>query len=258
MKAFPRDIQIQTLKERHIGVESELGTEGSYREDLPSGLEEKLNKNGLLQSIGYDGGGREFRTNPISVKSLLKQVKGRRYFSGYYMELSHHTTVLSSGGTHVHISILDSDHENMEANAVALATAFYDQFQKIAGRKTSWAYNLSRETNIRTFEDIKEYVNGSSRGDRTYYMKGSMLGPTKHKTLEFRGPKGSNNPEEILAWIDFVNTVVKVANRPSVNGVKFGDLIKGSYITEYVKKFPRSRRFSNMGLNKTLNVACLV
>lgn len=255
MKAFPRDIEIETLKERHIGVESELGVKGCerYSENLPDDLESKLSEKGLLQNIGHDGGGREFRTNPISVKSLLKQVRGRKYFEGYYMELKHHTTVLGSGGTHVHISILDSDHENMEANAVALATAFYQQFQKIAGRKSSWAFKME----VKTFEQVKEQLGRSRRSNRVYEMKGSILGPTYHKTLEFRGPKGSNNSEEILAWIDFLNGVVKVANRKSVNGVKFADLIKGSCISEYVKTLTGTRKFTKHELNKTLNTAKL-
>lgn len=251
MKAFPRDIEVQTLSDRHIGVESELGINGGNIERLPSGLEDKLQEKGLLQDIGFDGGGREFRTNPISCKSVLKQVRGRKYLEAYYIELSHHTTVLDSGGTHIHISILDSDHVNMEANAVALATAFYEQFQKISGRNTHWA----RSFGLETIDEVKNYLNARRIGDsRVYGIKGSMLGPTRHKTLEFRGPKGSNNIGEILAWIDFVNRVVEVANRESVDGVKFGDLIKGSYITEYVENLPRNRRLSERDLNRKLNV----
>ena len=254
MKAFPRDINVRKLKERHIGVESELGIKSSpIIRELPDGLELKLNKKGLLHSVGYDGGGREFRTNPIRVKSLLKQKLGKRYFEGYYMELRRHTTVLPTGGTHIHISILDSDHENMEANAVALSSAFYREFQAISGRQSSWAPKLS----FSTYDDLKQYLASRRQPNRSYYTKGYMLSPTAHKTLEFRGPKGSNNPEEVLAWIDFINRVVEVANRQSVNGVKFGDLIKGPYITKYVKSLIRRHELSKDDLNKTLNLAHL-
>lgn len=249
MKAFPRDIEVQTLKERHIGIESELGV-GSNREILPLGLESKLQEKGLLQGIGFDGGGREFRTNPISCKSVLKQVRGRKYLEAYYVELSSCTTVLDSGGTHIHISILDSDHENMEANAVALATAFYEQFQKISGRSSRWA----RKFGFNRLDEIKQYLNQYRNSSRAYSLKGSMLAPTRHKTLEFRGPRGSNNCEEILAWVDFVDRVVKVANQESVGGVKFKELLKGQHIAKYIKDLPSNRKLSWHDLNTKLNI----
>ena len=266
MKAFPKDIEVTTLTERHIGIESELyvGEDGDH---VPSGVEQALHEQGLLQSIGYDGGGREFRTNPISIKSILKQKKGQAYLTAYYAVLKANTRVTEYGGTHIHISILDSDHKNMESNAVALAEVFYTQFQKIAGRQSHWAKKLSQRcgqsfTNI---DEIREYIAGrtceSWSGEnkpRTYVMKGSILGPTGHKTLEFRGPVGSNDSEEILAWVEFLDIVVKTANRKSVHGVQFMDLITGPRISEYVKKLDGWRVLTDAELTKTVNEKELV
>jgi len=256
MKAFPKDIDVANLKERHIGVESELWVKtDSYQE--VGHFEHRLKENWLLQSVGFDGGGREFRTNPIRIKSLLKQVTGRKYLTLYYAHLKNHTEVTESGGTHIHISILDGDHKNMESNAFALSTVFYEQFQKIAGRKTNWARKDG--AGLKTIDDCKKYCDDREReaGSRVYYMKGSMLGPTSHKTLEFRGPKGSNDVNEILAWVDFLNNVVKAANHKSIDGVKFGDLVKTDVIAAYIKDLPRGRRLTKRDLNKTVNAGKL-
>lgn len=253
MRAYPKAIDVQTLTERHVGVESELGIRGRKREDLPPELEPTLEATRLLQSIGYDGGGREFRTTPISVKSLLEQARGRKRFEDYYQELSRCTEVLSSGGTHVHISLLGSDHVNIEANAMALATGFFEQFQKVAGRQSPWANKL----NATSWDEINKWLRKHRASPHLYRAKGSMFAPTGHKTLEFRGPKGSNSFTEVLAWIDFVNCVAEVANRKSVDGVQFRDLLGGSYIAEYVASLPADRVLSKLDLDKTLNVTNL-
>lgn len=258
MKAFPRDVEVATMKERHIGIENELIVGTQYQE-VPPNITEKLRQRGFLNSVGHDGGGREFRTNPISIKSLLKQVKGNKYLCEYYDTLKSITKVADSGGTHLHISILNSDHPNMEANATALGVAFFEQFQKIAGRKTSWARSFGERQQATTLAGVKERVNShkSTRG-RTYYLKGSMLGPTNHQTLEFRGPKGSNNKVEILAWAEFLDNVVKYANRDSVEGVKFGQLLEGNYISSYARGLKLLRRLSKKDLERTFNGSTLL
>ena len=80
MKAFPRDIEVRTMTVRHIGIENELAVEGKNEYDiqdpnrgnLPEKSMDKLSKHGIFQSIGHDGGGREFRTNPISLKAVYQ------------------------------------------------------------------------------------------------------------------------------------------------------------------------------------------
>lgn len=249
------------MTERHIGIESELRIKNDMtgEQNVPRNVEYSLNEQGLLQSIGYDGGGREFRTNPISVKSILKQVRGRKYLTRYYDILSESTEVSERGGTHIHISILDKDHVNMESNATALAMAFFSQFQKIAGRSSHWASRFHIDgvgntdiTKLREYLDRSRYI-----CSRAYSHKGSMLNPTGHQTLEFRGGVGTNDIKDILAWIDFLNNVVKTSNRESVDGVKFGDLLKGETISEYVKGLKGWRKLSKRDLNKVVNVNAL-
>jgi hypothetical protein len=258
VKAFPRDIEVATMKERHIGIENELAVGPYNRGDLPYKADILLSKRGLLNSIGHDGGGREFRTNPISIKSL-KQVRGYKYLSEYYDILKKHTKVIGTGGTHIHISILDKDHENMESNATAIGIAFYKQFQKISGRKTSWAYRLGCNSieSVRSELRSNRYTHLEYANRRVYGRMSSMLNPTGHQTLEFRGPKGSNTKEEVLAWVEFLENIVKVSNRRSVEGVQFKKLLEGPHISAYVKKLPITRRLTKNDLEHTFNGSAL-
>lgn len=253
MKAFPKDVTVQSMTTRHIGVESELGIKNNGRYDDISDIEYGCRKRGLLQSVGYDGGGREFRTNPISIRSL-KQVRGFKYLTEYYEVLNKGTEVLDTGGTHIHISILNTDHDNMEANATAMAIAFYEQFQKIAGRRTNWA----RKSSGSTIETVKKNLAFNRRtSERTYYLKGSMLNPTSHQTLEFRGPRGSNDCAEILAWVEFIDNVVRLSNRESIEGIKFKQLLSGKRISAYVKSLKEWRKLTTADLEKKFNGASL-
>jgi hypothetical protein len=255
MKAFPRDIEVQTLKTRHIGVESELYT-GDNGYDVPPEVEAGLRKRGLLMSIGVDGGGREYRTNPISVRSL-HQVRGEKYLREYYDTLKPVTKVIERGGTHIHISILPDDKPDMELHATALGIAFFRQFQKISGRTTHWADKFYASSLRDLRERFAGYKGRCSSYHRAYAMKGSMLNPTGHGTLEFRGPKGSNDCNEILAWTEFLENVVKAANTKSIEGVKFADLIKGSRIEAYAAELKGWRKLSEADLNRTVNPSAL-
>jgi len=250
MKAFPRDVEVKTMKVRHIGIESELGIKrgDAYAVDI-SDIEAECKKRGLLQNVGYDGGGREFRTNPISVRSLT-QVRGHKYLMEYYEVLKKNTEVLTSGGTHIHVSILNTDHESLESNATAMAIAFYEQFQKISGRKTHWAYRDEQKTLDAVRQVLDRRKCKGHAGRRTYFRRGSMLSPTHHQTFEFRGPRGSNDCEEILAWVEFLGNVMKACNRKSIEGVEFKQLLKGKRIEAYVSSLKGWRKLTKRELEQ--------
>jgi hypothetical protein len=250
MKAFPKDITVETMVTRHIGVESELGVKGDHGAVIKA-----CSKRGLLQSCGYDGGGREFRTNPISARSL-KQVRGFKYLTEYYGILADNTTVLTSGGTHIHISILNSDHANLEGNVVAMAIAFHEQLQKISGRRNSWA-SRRMET---TLQQVRNEVGLNKRraNGRAFRMGKYMLCPTYHQTFEFRGPKGSNDSEEILAWVEFLDNIVKACNRKSIEGVQFKQLLKGERISKYVDSLEGWRKLAKNQLEHKFDGSNLI
>jgi hypothetical protein len=257
MKAFPRDVEVATMKIRHVGIENELAVGENFDGAVTEKVATALRKHGIFQDVGYDGGGREFKTRPISTKSL-KQVRGFKYVCDYFDTLKENTRPISSGGTHIHISILNNDHVNMEGNATAMAMAFFRQFQKIAGRETTWAYKLHFRTLAEVFQRLdanKCKVPGANT--RTYNRMGSMLNPTGWQTLEFRGPTGSNDKDEILAWIEFLENIVKVANRKSVEGVQFKTLLKGERISAYVNGLTDWRKLTKSELEATFNGARL-
>lgn len=249
MKAFPQDIEVAELKTRHIGIENELGS------PTPQGIfRQELDKTGLFQSYGFDGGGIEFRTVPISTKAL-RQVRGKRFIQQYYQEISERTEVIESGGTHIHISILDTDKPFMEAHATAMGVAFFEQLQKISGRDTHWAQCFGRDTLDAIGRTLRSLQ--SQEYPRRYARVSSMLNPTRHKTLEFRGPKGSNNCHEVLAWAELLENIVKRSNRKSIQGVKFRELLKGEHLEAYVSQLDGWRQLTDEDLNKTINVNAL-
>lgn len=257
MKAFPRDIEVSTLTERHIGIENELGVGDDDGGDLPDDVIDELNDS-LLEYMDYDGGGREFITIPISLKSI-NQVRGSNKLCDYYNVLRDNTHVIEGGGTHIHISILDSDHKNMERNAVAISIAFFSQFQKIAGRQSTWASSQGQR-NLTSLQNFLERcrIRYSGATPRTYNRGYYMITPTGHKTLEFRGPTGSNDRVEILAWIEFLSNVVKAANRENIGKLEFRDLLKGDRISAYVKTLNGWRGITEADACKKFNGSRLV
>lgn len=240
MKAFPKDVEIKTMKKRHVGIENELQVRGDIQP-----IAQACSRRGLLRSVGWDGGGREFRTVPIATHTL-KQVRGYKYVKEYYTELNKSTAVIDSGGTHIHISILSTDHANLELNVTAAAIAFHRQLQKISGRRSYWAPKPSWAT----IDRVRKEIEGRKYGERAYQMKGYMLNPTYHQTFEFRGPKGSNDSEEILAWIEFLDNIVKVCNRESIEGVQFKRLLKGDRISTYVEGLKGWRKLTKKELEQ--------
>jgi len=218
--------------------------------------------------VGHDGGGREFVTTPISLDSINKG-RAKKRIEEYYSSLKERTKVIATGGTHIHISILNNDHVNMESNAVALSIAFYEQFQKIAGRKSNWAQRPmgNKITEVRNFINSARrtdgvrwrytYVNGvrvDGPPPRRYCRNYHMLTPSAHQTIEFRGPMGSNDSQEVLAWAQFLENVVKVSNRESIDAVKFRDLLDGSRIREYIKGLKGWRKITESELDRTVDV----
>lgn len=242
MKAYPRASDCK--KVRHIGIETEI--------DITSTTEKRssLDQTNLVR-LEYPGMV-EFRTIPISVNSF-HNVRGSKRIREHFDIIKSATKIAKWGGTHLHISILDKDNPNMEANALALTIAFYRQFQKISGRASTWA----RKPGANTIGAAKALV-GDMRDEytrrRIYNRQFFMITPSGYQTLEFRGPKGSNDADEILAWAEFLENTVKVANQDSVNGVMFKDLLVGDRISAYCKKL----KLTAKELNKTLNEAKLV
>ena len=230
---------------RAVGFENELKVNGMEptiywrRRTKIKQLEKLIARRDIFREMHTDGGGIEFTTKPIKA-SALYQKRTMKYIEEYYENLKKATTPISTGGTHIHISVLKTDHENMILNAVIIAQEFFTQLQKISGRQVHWASKPpeedSKEGTKRRLSSMSFTVNGQKMYNRAYWM----ITPTNKGTLEFRGPMGSNNVDEILAWQELFANIVKEANRESVKGLQFAQLIRGERISKYIDNIQNS------------------
>ena len=261
MKAYPRDVEVRKMKSRHVGIENELYIKDSHAQQVDTGwgssnrdfndeVKRKLEESKILRDMTYDGGGRELRTVPIKLVAFY-QKRGSLYIRNYYSTLKESTKTIRSGGTHVHMSILKGDHPNTEANVLAISTAFHEQMQKVCGRKSSWATKLQ----ARNMEYIKRWLEVGYRGRGRTYVRGYlMITPTALQTMEMRGGKGSNDVDEVLAWVEMLKNIVEASNTDSVNGVVFEDLIKGEFISKYVNKLGGWRKIGKKDLKSKVDI----
>lgn len=230
---------------RAVGFENELQVNGlefsmSWRKKTKiKQLERLIARRDIFREMHTDGGGIEFTTKPIKANALY-QKRTMKYMEEYYEHLKKATTPISTGGTHIHISVLETDHENTVLNAVIIAQEFFTQLQKISGRQVHWASRppaeYSREDMKRRLSDMSFKANGKKVYNRAYWM----ITPTNKGTLEFRGPMGSNKIDEILAWQELFANIVKEANRESVKGLQFAQLIRGERISKYINSIQDS------------------
>ena len=202
-------------QQRAIGVENELHTRLSHnsaKHERPSDSLFRMIAGKIGRENHYDSGAIEFTTHPIRI-SYAKSKTGYKEVSQYFERLKSITEVSRTNGTHIHISILREDHPLLEVRVLVIATAFYRQLQKIAGRETHWAQRANlREVSI---DGAVEWL-GTDRFNRNVSYRGrsgTILGPSRYQTLEFRGPKGTNDYEEILAWTELLENIVRVSNR---------------------------------------------
>ena len=109
-----------------------------------------------------------------------------------------------------------------------------------------------------TMDDIKQKLEHSREHGRTYDRGYYMITPTAHQTMEMRGAVGSNDSEEVLAWAEFLKNVITRANRKSVKGTKFSDLLKGDRISKYVSGLEEWRKITKEELDKVINLEDLL
>lgn len=226
---------------RAVGFENELQVNGlvfsmSWRKKTKiKQLEKLIARRDIFREMHTDGGGIEFTTKPIKA-SALYQKRTMKYIEEYYENLKKATTPISTGGTHIHISVLKTDHENIILNAVIIAQEFFTQLQKISGRQVHWASKPPEEHSMEGTKRRLSRMSFTANGQKVYNRAYWMITPTNKGTLEFRGPMGSNNMDEILAWQELFANIVKEANRESVKGLQFAQLLQGERISKYINE----------------------
>lgn len=258
LKTFPQGISLR--KSRAIGIENEMGLVlENVKENLLRGniylKTEEVPKEEWIREIhgGNHGAGHkihEFKTIPLSLDKDIR--KRNRLLKKYYEEMSKFTEVTNGAGTHIHISIIEKDNPDIVPRVLLIASTFFTEIQKIAGRTTHWAKNPQCK-NIAMARSVAQNMRYSHQeGAPMYARRYYNITPTSRGTLEFRAPKGSTNYSEIQAWIQFLRNIIDAANRESIEGLRFEELLKGRALEAYVKKFKRPRNLTRNNLNKTI------
>lgn len=146
-------------------------------------------------------------------------------------------------GFHVHVSRAAFNDDFAIKRAIAIVHGFAEEMGKF-GRRANGEYfrfdaNFRRltvfgENDIDRIPHEDHYcaVNVHYDGDRT-------------KTVEFRFPKGTLNVTTYMATLEFINNIVTAANSDK-DVVKFGDLLDGDYIPDYIQARNRYGVFFNL------------
>lgn len=226
-------VDYSKTRKRYFGLEQELGIKGNNsntwgeRENVYNKAKaRKLD----MYNVSVDCGCIEYVSNPVPLSSI---VKGKRI-----PELQRFLGDMglkpdSKGGTHLHISLKERDNKWTTNNALYLAAQFYEEFQAICGRKSNRWAQKPMSIGYQAKEKVNENIFNPAQAYSRYYW---ILTPTMHKTIEFRGPKGTRSINDIRAWAEFLDQIVRVSNQDSIEGVKFKDLIKGKHIEAKVDK----------------------
>lgn len=191
---------------------------------------------------GYDGGGKEIVSLPDSFTKFEKG--GSERFINLVNLVNGAMSPDEQSGTHIHISKLESDVKTTYENIYWFCMAFAPQIQKVFGRISHWAktplppdfFEKYGETNKKLYEvpKIRPEV-------RNVYNKGSMV-VNRGDRYEFRGPKATNDLEEVLAWIEFCHNIVEVCAKGYIQEVPFADVLRGKYIRKYINKISKENK----------------
>ena len=211
-------------------------TEEDYDEKAEF-IKDNMNELGLVcGGVGFDGGGREIVTMPDSYNLYLQGGSKR------LKELVDFLTKVGipdrASGTHINISKLESDVNSTWRNLYWFTMCFGPQLQKIFGRITHWArtplpqnyFTANGNSNEILFEAPKKQPKQTG-----VYAKGTII-VDKGDRYEFRGPKASNDIDEILAWVELCHNIVEVCARGYIQNVPFADVLNGKYIRKYLNK----------------------
>lgn len=180
-------------------------------------------------SIGRNGF--EMITQPMTFKFIqenFERIKTMFESLSEAGQISHET---SSCGFHIHVSKAAFDGERAINRAVAIVHGLKLEMEKFGRRRNGSYYrftNLPKDFSKNDFNRIETdghycAVNTSGRSH-----------DNQNNTVEFRFPRGTLNPVTFMATIEFIRNIVKMANDRSVI-VKFGDLLDGEYIPEYIQ-----------------------
>lgn len=191
---------------------------------------------------GYDGGGKEIVSLPDSFTKF--ELGGSERFVNLVNLVNGAMEPDENSGTHIHISSLSSDVKTTYNNIYWFCMAFAPQIQKVFGRISHWAktplppdyFEKRSQGTVKLYEvpKIRPQI-------QNVFNKGSMV-INRGNRYEFRGPKATNDLEEILAWVEFCHNIVEVCARGYIQEVPFADVLRGKYIRKYINKISKENK----------------
>ena len=269
--------KIKKGSKRYFGVEQELMLKDrAHTWEAIDRIKEVLDMT-AIDNVTTDCGCYETIHKPLS----LKEVQNGKYLKKNVKALQPITKINKRGGTHVHISRLDSDPEWMTKNLIIIQHAFYKELQILSKRKSEqWAKDpitmtLSRakavEDKARDIEYKVRYNREATRTEEmaSYARNYWMITPNAKETYEYRGGRGTKDIRDIRAWAEMLRNIVELSKQKSLSGVTFGQIVKGPNIERMVndmiskgklnkdiRKLKIVKKYKNKNVEEEITVLC--
>lgn len=265
---IPNEFQFLTedeMDKNHIGYND---CEIEEYEDCSRGeyIRRELEKKGIVTGgVGYDGGGKEIVTMPDSI-NMYKNGGSERLIKVVDV-IKQCMKPDAASGTHINVSKLSSDVKTTWNNLYWFCMCFGPQLQKIFGRRSHWAsIPLPRNYFYGANDSAEKVFEAPKKQPESMVVmnKGSIV-VDKGDRYEFRGPKATNDIDEVLAWAEVCSNIVDICANGYIQEVPFSDVLKGKYIRAYVNKIgkknedrkispaERAMRISEIGYVKVIS-----
>lgn len=207
----------------------EIETEGS--EDNKECVADYQDIWHLEHDSSLNDGGFEMISQPMSWEFIKSEYPRFKAMFSSLIEAGQISHESDRCGLHIHVSKAAFKSENAINRCLAIVHGMSDEMQRF-GRRFHCSY--AEFSNIPSMPSESDL----NRIERTGHsvavnLDTSSFDGRSADTVEFRFPKGSLNILTVMATIEFIKNIVEVSNSDK-NVVKFGDLLYGDYVPDYI------------------------
>lgn len=244
-KPIPKFKEKPTEKtKRYYGLEIEVSI-GNALENISDYFIHRANQNDKYCYLKYDGSihgnGFEIVTHPMS-RSVADEWLHTDFIEGINALKSSSVANVTNNGCGVHIHI----------NRSAIGELTYAKLfllLNLTKGKSNWKF-LQAITN-RTRDDLKQWANPdnvfqSSAPWRKDLSKYYALNTCHEDTLEFRIFKGSTDPDIIMSYLDFVDSVVTFCVNTPMNKISWGGYLEYFKLNRHKYPYLNKRLFKKI------------
>lgn len=200
--------------QRYIGIEIEGGLKpGTKIKNLeqiieaPIGLEGRVKEQKIMRYAGYDGTGIEYSILPTQVEIWLTDNQTLDKIEYRFNKIAKQLKPERGNGVHIHYSLRPEDPKDLPMRALWFNRHAQSILEKVSGRSTHWADAPTfLEQNYDKFKERKNLWQNSKAVQLTY--------KSDFKTLEWRGPKSTDNFQQIKAWVRFYCDLMEYLRSP--------------------------------------------